>query len=100
MKLSVKLITALAVFVLLVVGFVGLTSSGSTARADVDAKVYVANEWSNLTNDPTPLSGYTFAGSGKTIYGTFVQVANGSTVAQSTIAGTGDDNANRVTIFV
>ena len=71
MKLSVKLITALAVFVLLVVGFVGLTSSGSTARAAVDAKVYVANEWSKLTNDPTPLSGYTFAGSGKPSSPTF-----------------------------
>ncbi|MCH7593497.1 MAG: hypothetical protein IIB27_03205, partial [Chloroflexi bacterium] len=95
-----KLITALAVFVLLVVGFVGLTSSGSTARADVDAKVYVANEWSNLTNDPTPMSGYTFAGSGKSIYSTFVEVNDATGVAQSTIAGTLDNNANRITIFV
>lgn len=101
MNLSVKLITALAAFVLLVVGLVGLTSSGSTANAaDVDGKVYVANEWSNLTNDPTPLSGYTYAGSGKTIYGTFVEVNDATGVEQSTIAGTGNDNANRVTIFV
>ncbi|MCH7642143.1 MAG: hypothetical protein IIC30_02585, partial [Chloroflexi bacterium] len=91
-----KLITALAVFVLLVVGFVGLTSSGSTARAAVDAKVYVANEWSKLTNDPTPLSGYTFAGSGKTIYSTFVEVNDASNVPQTTISA----SSERVTIFV
>ena len=42
MKLSVKLITALAAFVLLVVGLVGLTSSGSEASAaNTTAKVYV-----------------------------------------------------------
>ncbi|MDA1258616.1 MAG: hypothetical protein O3C10_12365, partial [Chloroflexi bacterium] len=106
MKLSVKLITALAAFVLLVVGYVGLTSSGSNARAAVDANVYVANEWSNLTNDPTPATGYTYAGSGKTIYSTFVEVNDATGVAQNTIAqaspttGQSDNNANRVTIFV
>jgi hypothetical protein len=99
-NLSVKLITALAAFVLLVVGLVGLTSSGSTARAAVDAKVYVANEWSNLTNDPTPQTGYTYAGSGKTVYTTFVEVNDATGTRQSTIAGTLDNNANRVTIFV
>ncbi|MDP7212059.1 MAG: hypothetical protein QF413_00005, partial [Dehalococcoidia bacterium] len=85
MKLSVKLITALAAFVLLVVGLVGLTSSSSTARAAVDGKVYVANEWSKLTNDPTPMTGYTYAGASKTIYSTFVEVNAAAGAAQNTI---------------
>ena len=96
MKLSVKLITALAAFVLLVVGLVGLTSSSSTARAAVDGKVYVANEWSKLTNDPTPLAGYTYAGASKTIYSTFVEVDSAGGAAQNTIQTLSD----RVTIFV
>ena len=96
MNLSVKLITALAAFVLLVVGLVGLTSSGSTAHAAVDAKVYVANEWSKLTNDATPLSGYKYAGSGKTVYSTFVEVNAPAGAAQNTIQTLSD----RVTIFV
>jgi len=96
-NLSVKLITALAAFVLLVVGLVGLTMSGSSASAaDVDGKVYVANEWSKLTNDPTPLSGYKYAGSGKTIYTTFVEVNDQTAVAQNTIQNSSDI----VTIFV
>jgi len=95
-NLSVKLITALAAFVLLVVGLVGLTSSGSTAHAAVDAKVYVANEWSKLTNDATPLSGYKYAGSGKTVYSTFVEVNSAGGAAQNTIQTLSD----RVTIFV
>jgi hypothetical protein len=95
-NLSVKLITALVAFVLLVVGLVALTSSGSTARAAVDANVYVANEWSKLTNDPTPLSGYTYAGSGKTIYSTFVEVADTTGVRLNTIQSSSDT----LTIFV
>ena len=85
MNLSVKLITALAAFVLLVVGLVALTSSESTARAAVDAKGYVANEQSKLTSDPTPLTGYTYAGSGKTIYSTFVEINDATNAAQSSI---------------
>ncbi len=96
MKLSVKLITALAAFVLLVVGLVGLTSSSSTARAAVDGKVYVANEWSKLTNDPTPMTGYTYAGASKTIYSTFVEVNAAAGAAQNTI----QTNSDVVTIFV
>ena len=97
MKFSVKLITALTAFVLLAVGLVGLTSSGSTARAAVDANVYVANEWSKLTNDPTPAATYTYAGASKTIYSTFTEVnAAQNTIAQNTIQA----NSNRVTIFV
>ncbi|MFP6593647.1 MAG: hypothetical protein VB860_01550, partial [Dehalococcoidia bacterium] len=97
MNLSVKLITVLAAFVLLVVGLVALTMSGSSASAaDVDGKVYVANEWSKLTNDPTPLSGYKYAGSGKTIYTTFVEVNDPTAVAQNTIQTLSDT----VTIFV
>ena len=95
MKLSVKLITALAAFVLLVVGLVGLTSSGSEASAaNTTAKVYVANEWSKITNDPSALTGYTSTTG--TVYSTFVEVNASSAAAQSTI----QTNADRVTIFV
>jgi hypothetical protein len=94
-KLSVKLITALAAFVLLVVGLVGLTSSGSEAKAaNTAGKVYVANEWSKISNDPSAPTGYTSTTG--TVYSTFVEVNASSTAAQSTI----QTNADRVTIFV
>ena len=96
MNLSVKLITAMAAFVLLVVGLVALTSSGSTARAAVDANVYVANEWSKLTNDPTPQSGYKYAGASTTVYTTFSEVASASGADLNTI----QTSANVLTIFV
>lgn len=95
-KRLLRLITGLATLVLAALVFAVLTSSGSDARAAVDAKVYVANEWSKLTNDPAPQSGYTYAGSGKTIYSTFVEVDTTTGPAQNTIQG----SADRVTIFV
>jgi len=97
-NLSVKLITALAAFVLLVVGLVGLASSGSTARAAVDANVYVANEWSKLTNDPTPLATYKYAGASKVVYSTFVEVTSSDPTStnQNTIQSTSDT----LTVFV
>ncbi|MCX8252215.1 MAG: hypothetical protein OTJ98_10240, partial [Dehalococcoidia bacterium] len=98
MNLSVKLITAMAAFVLLVVGLVALTSSGSTARAAVDAKVYTANEWSTLTNDPTPITGYKYAGASKSVYTSFVEVtsADPTSTAQNTI----QTSSNLLTVFV
>ncbi|HIF11590.1 MAG TPA: hypothetical protein EYQ82_00900, partial [Dehalococcoidia bacterium] len=97
MNLSVKLITAMAAFVLLVVGLVALTSSGSTARAAVDANVYTANEWSKLTNDPTPITGYKYAGASKSVYTTFVEVTGIlNTADQNTIQTSSD----LLTVFV
>lgn len=98
MNLSVKLITAMAAFVLLVVGLVALTSSGSTARAAVDANVYTANEWSKLTNDPTPITGYTYAGASKSVYTSFIEVtgAGAAATAQNTIQTSSD----LLTVFV
>ena len=98
MNLSVKLITAMAAFVLLVVGLVALTSSGSTARAAVDANVYTANEWSKLTNDPTPITTYKYAGASKSVYATFVEVTSADPT--STNQNTIQTNANLLTVFV
>ena len=98
MNLSVKLITAMAAFVLLVVGLVALTSSGSTARAAVDANVYTANEWSKLTNDPTPITGYTYAGASKSVYTTFTEVTSADPT--STDQNTIQTSSNLLTVFV
>jgi len=77
---------------------VALTSSGSTARAAVDANVYTANEWSKLTNDPTPITGYTYAGASKSVYTSFIEVtgAGAAATAQNTIQTSSD----LLTVFV
>ncbi len=104
MKLSAKLITALAAFVLLAVGLVGITSRSAEAThgpTHTDAKVYVANEWSTLTNDPTPISSaYKYAGAGKTIYTTFVEKTLSPVTVDGTIAGTGVSGADVLAVFV
>jgi hypothetical protein len=88
----------MAAFVLLVVGLVALTSSGSTARAAVDAKVYTANEWSKLTNDPTPVTTYKYAGASKSVYTTFVEVTSADPT--STNQNTIQTSSNLLTVFV
>ncbi len=64
MKLSVKWLAGLAVLVLAIVAVVGSTSATKAAAG----KIYVANEWSKITNEPTPADPYTFS---STVYSTF-----------------------------
>jgi hypothetical protein len=90
-------LTSVLLFLLLV-GFmiIGWQITRADAATDTTAKIYVANEWAKLTNDPTPLSGYTYVGAVTSVYSTFVEISDSTDVAQSTIQSSSD----RVTIFV
>ena len=78
-KLSVKLLSGLALIALVAVGVIGLSHSASAA---VDGKVYVTNVASNLTNEASPPSGRTNA---STVYGTYASTATTGTSARDIV---------------
>jgi len=68
-KLSVKLLTGLTLMALIAVAVVGLSHSASAA---VDAKIFVTNKASNLTNESPAPTGRTNV---STVYGTYASTA-------------------------
>jgi hypothetical protein len=88
-KLSVKLLSGLALIALVAVGVIGLSHSASAA---VDGKVYVTNVASGLTNEASPPTGRTNA---STVYGTYASTATTGTSARDIIA---DSNKFIVTV--
>ena len=71
MKLSVKWLAGLAVVVLSVVAYVGL-SSETHVSAQADGNVYVTNSKSTLTTEASPPSGRTYSAK---VYSTYAETA-------------------------
>jgi len=79
-KLSVKLLSGLALMALVAVAVVGLSNSASAA---VDGKVYITNQASNLTTEGSGKpSGRTTA---STVYGTYTSVTTTGTSARDIV---------------
>ncbi len=90
MKLSVKLLSGLTLIALVAVAVVGLSHSASAA---VDAKVYVTNDASGLTTEPsTAVVGRTSA---TTVYGTYKSTITSGKAARDIVP-----NSNRFIVTV
>jgi hypothetical protein len=103
-KFSAKLLTALAAIALLVV--VALGSSGTVkathgGTTHADGKVYLTNKWSALTTNANGFTSTevgqkeTYVGSGKTLYGTFIEKNSGGTAQQAI-----ETNSNIVVVSI
>ena len=79
MKLSVKLLSGLALMALVAVAVIGLSNSASAA---VDGKVYVTNSASLLTTESGPPTGRKLA---TTVYGTYASLATTGTSARDIV---------------
>jgi hypothetical protein len=78
-KLSVKLLSGLALMALVAVAVIGLSNSASAA---VDGKVYVTNVASSLTTESGPPTGRKLA---TTVYGTYASLATTGTSARDIV---------------
>ena len=78
-KLSVKLLSGLALMALVAVAVIGLSNSASAA---VDGKVYVTNVASSLTTESGPPTGRKLA---TTVYGTYVSATTTGTSARDIV---------------
>jgi len=78
-KLSVKLLSGLTLMALIAVAVVGLSHSASAAA---DAKIYITNKASNLTNESSPPTGRTNA---STVYGTYASAVTSGTSARDIV---------------
>jgi len=78
-KLSVKLLSGLTLMALIAVAVVGLSHSASAAA---DAKIYITNKASNLTNESPAPSGRTNA---STVYGTYASAVTTGTAARDIV---------------